>query len=91
MSSYCGTYGQFRVESDSYGWPIFFADLHKRELITKKVEEILKTHGPLGLNEIYQILKRETGWNLGATWDGIYAVIERAARSVAEPVWKVRN
>lgn len=87
----CGTYGQYSVESDSEGWPTFFSDQGKRERITRQVRDILVEFGPLSLNAIYDIGKAKHGWKICATWDGIYAVVERATRAVAEPVWRVNK
>lgn len=85
----CGTYGQYSVEVDAAGWPTFFEE-RRRAVITAQVRDILVEFGPLSLNAIYDIGKARHGWKICATWDGIFAVLERAARTVADPVWKLK-
>jgi hypothetical protein len=87
----CGLYGQYPVESDSLGWPTFFSDQEGREQITKQIRDILVEFGPLDLRSIYEIGRIRHDWKICVAWDGIFAVIERAARNVAEPVWKLKD
>jgi hypothetical protein len=82
----CGTYRQYAVEEGYDGYPKFFTG-DKKEL-EAQVKAILKEHGPsLSLHTIYQIGKSRHNWEFGCMWDGIYAVVERATRSVATMTW----
>lgn len=93
----CGLYGQYAIKPDSTGWPAFYQG--DRTLLVKQVEEIFDSwrnlHGSppsLTLHQIYDIGRTRYGWNFGCTWDGIYAVVERAVRATdAVPTWTMRE
>ena len=83
----CGMYNQYKVESDCEGWPIFFSG--DRNLLVSQVKEILTECGEMSLSEVYYFGKLKFKWDFGSTWDGIYALVERAVRTVADPVWRL--
>lgn len=83
----CGLYGQYKVESDVYGWPKHFTG--DRDQLVREVKSILEEHGSLEILSIYAIGQCRFNWRFGALWDAIYAVLERALRDVAKQTWSL--
>lgn len=87
----CGLHSQYAVESGPAGWPKEFDG--DQELLKKQVADILRETGPTSLHRIYVIGDSRHGWRGfgGCLWDYTYAVLERATRAVADPVWKLKE
>jgi hypothetical protein len=87
----CGLHDQYAVESGTAGWPAQFDG--DKELLKKQVADILRETGPTSLYRIYVIGDSRHGWKGfgGCVNDYIYAVLERATRAVADPVWKLKE
>jgi hypothetical protein len=83
----CGLYGQYKVESDQYGWPKHFTG--DRYQLVREVRSILEEHGSLEIHAIYTIGHSRFNWKFGALWDAIYATLERALRDVAKQKWSL--
>lgn len=87
----CGLHEQYAVESGPAGWPVAFDG--DKDLLKRQVSDILHEIGPASLHRIYVIGDSRHGWSGfgGCVWDYTYAVLERATRAVANPVWQLKE
>lgn len=87
----CGLHDQYAVEAGPAGWPAAFDG--DTELLKRQVADILREIGPASLYRIYCVGDHRYGWKGfgGCVTDYTYAVLERATRAVADPVWKLKE